>query len=80
MGTQAYWLKQGYRMRQHDADGDPGPWVHVPNLADLREEAAETLKGGESAEVQKYDRHAEGYLPYATITKTDRTVRLTRKA
>lgn len=79
MGTQAYWLKRGYRMRKRDADGDPGSWAHVGNLPDLREEATEALQVGEVAEVQKHDRRVEQYVPYGTITKTDRGVRLTRE-
>lgn len=88
MGTRAHWLKEGWRLRRSDDEGEPLSWQHARTLTDIRAEA-ETFEIGEQAEVQKFDKRVEHYVPYGTVSKVRRkpgsprdfttTVRVTRE-
>jgi hypothetical protein len=61
-------------MRFLDEDGEPLSWRHTSTLSEAREEFDAEI-GQTEAEVQKYDRRAEHYVPYGTL----RRVRLNSK-
>ena len=74
MGTRAHWLKEGWRLRFLDEDGEPLSWRHASTLGEVRQEFDAEVCQPE-AEVQKYDRRVEHYVPYGTL----RRVRLNSK-
>ena len=69
MGTQAYWLKSGWRMVRLDEDGDRCTPQHCATLGDVREEASLNLVMGEAALVERYNKRAECFEPYGEVIK-----------
>lgn len=71
MGTQAYWMKSGWRWRALDRETlEPeGRWLHARTLADIKEDFAES--SAVRAEVQKFDgrRGAEMFVPNSRLVK-----------
>jgi hypothetical protein len=86
MGTQAYWLKTGYRWRGREQDGDYGPWTYAPRLADAREDFA--VSEYDTAEVAQHNRRSEAFETIGRFVRrpgslggvgsTGKNVRLTR--
>jgi hypothetical protein len=68
MGTQAYWMKSGWRYRGFDEDGEPLEWMHAATLADIREDVTEDPVH-ETVEVQRYNKQTEAYEPHGTLRK-----------
>lgn len=58
--TGAHWTRSRYSFRVIHVDGEPGPWIHAPTLADIRE----AITGlGLAAEIRRIDREGD-YQPY----------------
>jgi hypothetical protein len=78
MGTRAHWLKAGYRARSLDDAEEPGNWAHSATLAEVREDVL--TNEVKVAEVQRYDRRAEHYVPYGTAVRVKGRVVVKRTA